>query len=229
MPINEKRMRASNERRERIFSAAHKIIAEHGYDRLTTRGLAEAAGVTAPTLYNLVGSKEEIVTQMAANGVEDVWRRLSLEPSSSPLKLCDAIIDQAHLVFAEDPDFQRAIIIALDRLGVSYSAHTGGRDMGTLAADRCAEIAEQACEMALNHGKLRGNLSPHQLGLQMFIAFRGPLRDWAYGIIDAHDMMRRQKTGFYLAFAADAHDPYRQELLDAAASLAKNKPQLKAA
>jgi AcrR family transcriptional regulator len=49
------------ERRERITSAARKLIAERGYDGLTMRDLARAARVSVPTLYNLFGSKDAII------------------------------------------------------------------------------------------------------------------------------------------------------------------------
>ncbi len=49
------------ERRERILEAARGIIGEKGYEALTMRELARASRVTVPTIYNLVGSKEQVL------------------------------------------------------------------------------------------------------------------------------------------------------------------------
>lgn len=49
------------ERRERILAEAREIIGAHGFEGLTMRALAQAAGVTVPTIYNLIGSKDEVL------------------------------------------------------------------------------------------------------------------------------------------------------------------------
>jgi AcrR family transcriptional regulator len=49
------------ERRERILEAARTIIGARGYEGLTMRDLARASRVTVPTIYNLIGSKEEVL------------------------------------------------------------------------------------------------------------------------------------------------------------------------
>lgn len=54
------------ERRERILEAARGLIEAHGYDGLTMRDLAEAGGVTVPTIYNLIGAKEQVLLAAVA-------------------------------------------------------------------------------------------------------------------------------------------------------------------
>jgi AcrR family transcriptional regulator len=49
------------ERRERILAAAREIIATSGYPGLSMRDLARQSRVTVPTIYNLVGSKDEVL------------------------------------------------------------------------------------------------------------------------------------------------------------------------
>ncbi len=53
--------RQMNERRERILSAAREIISTRGFERLTMRNLAQASGVTVPTVYNLIGSRKQVL------------------------------------------------------------------------------------------------------------------------------------------------------------------------
>lgn len=58
------------ERRERILEAAREIIAEQGFEGLTIRALAQAASVTAPTIYNLVGNKDQVLVAAVAEQTE---------------------------------------------------------------------------------------------------------------------------------------------------------------
>lgn len=49
------------ERRQRILESARRLIELHGYEGFTMRQLAGESRVTAPTLYNLVGNKEQVL------------------------------------------------------------------------------------------------------------------------------------------------------------------------
>ena len=49
------------ERRERIIEAARELIEAKGFHGLTMRDLASASRVTVPTIYNLIGSKEQVL------------------------------------------------------------------------------------------------------------------------------------------------------------------------
>lgn len=49
------------ERRERILAAARDVIGQRGFEALTMRDLARASRVTVPTIYNLIGSKEQVL------------------------------------------------------------------------------------------------------------------------------------------------------------------------
>lgn len=76
MPLGEKR-RAR--RRERIMRSARDLLAREGYDNITMDRLADACGVTKPTLYNAFGSKDELL----AAAVHDVYSRI-LERAAAP-------------------------------------------------------------------------------------------------------------------------------------------------
>jgi len=48
-------------RRQQILEAARGLIETDGYEALTMRNLANKSGVTVPTIYNLVGNKEQVL------------------------------------------------------------------------------------------------------------------------------------------------------------------------
>jgi len=225
--MSETRARNMEKRRQRILDAARTIIVGKGIDGLTTRGLAEAADVTAPTLYNLIGGKEEIIRVMIAEGVEKVWDRLDFNACDTPLEMAEMVIEIAYEEVMSDMDYFRAVTIATDRIAGSYAARG---DLGTShssAGQRSVDMAATACRAAISQGQLSGRISAEILGLEMFISYRGPMRDWAYGIISAGECRRRQMRGFYLIMAADASPDFREillqkiELLDADATASK--------
>lgn len=224
-----KREHSIAQRKQRILDAARAIIAQEGYDALTTRGLAKAAGVTAPTLYNLVGDKIAIISAMATASIEELWGRLHLEERGSPLAMADAVLDEAFGQIMADRDFNRANLIALERLGIAFAYHPTRDDPGAHGARRSVEMAEYACREAQRLGQLRGILDAHDLAVQMFAVYRAPLDDWLHEAIDAEEMLRRQRIGFYTVMAADASDEFRAELLARIAKLTSSKTAREAA
>lgn len=54
--------------RERIVEAAAALVAEGGRDALTTRSVAAAAGVQAPTIYRIFGDKDGLIEAVVLHG-----------------------------------------------------------------------------------------------------------------------------------------------------------------
>src|SRR3954451_4264717 len=58
------RERQAQQTRDEILRAARHLFAERGYSRTRVRDIAEAAGVSAQTVYDSVGSKQALVAQL---------------------------------------------------------------------------------------------------------------------------------------------------------------------
>ena len=222
--MSDKRALGIAQRKERIFAAARSIIARDGFEALTTRALAKAAGLTVPTLYNLIGDKTEIIAQTLEGSVEKVWQRLEFDRRATPLEMADAIIDEAYAVIREDRNYHRSILTLLDRAGISFAANAERTDAGARAAQRCVDMAEFACEAAIREGLLRGNIPASELGQLMFMAYRGPMRDWIEHVVEDDEMLRRQRRGFYLVMASDASDAFRAHPIERTSALSPAQP-----
>lgn len=73
--------------RVRILDAASKIIASGGIAALTTRAVASAASVQAPTLYRLFGEKRGLLNAVAEHGLATfVARKVTAEPHPDPVQ-----------------------------------------------------------------------------------------------------------------------------------------------
>lgn len=74
------------ELRTRIVGAAARLLHEHGPAAVTTRGVAEAAGVQAPTLYRLFGDKDGLLDAVAEHELARyVTGKTHAEDSDDPI------------------------------------------------------------------------------------------------------------------------------------------------
>lgn len=64
--MNEERRAA----RHQVLQVAAKLLEEGGSEAVSTRAVAAAAGVTAPTLYRMFGDKDGLLAELAAYGFE---------------------------------------------------------------------------------------------------------------------------------------------------------------
>jgi AcrR family transcriptional regulator len=131
------------ERRERILEAARGLIEREGYDGLTMRSLAEAGGVTVPTIYNLVGSKEDVL--FAA--VEEQTSRFVLEIERARGDLM-GVVDATVRHLLRRPRYYRALLLVLLGADAPDPSRRHVNDALALeietALDRIAEAGELA-------------------------------------------------------------------------------------
>ena len=60
------------ERRKRILDVTYALLAEHGYDSLSMKMIAETAGVAERTLFNIYSTKDALIATSARERTEDI-------------------------------------------------------------------------------------------------------------------------------------------------------------
>lgn len=90
--------------RNEILQAARRLFAERGYTRTNVRDIAEAAGVSAQTVYDSVGNKQALVARLndlidAEAGIAEIARAAggSSDPvpvAATPAKVTRAILER---------------------------------------------------------------------------------------------------------------------------------------
>jgi AcrR family transcriptional regulator len=88
-------------KRDRVLSAARNTFLRYGYKRVTMNDIAEAAGISRPSLYLVFGSKEEIF-----KGVYEHWVKENLaeiEGKIAPLKTADEKLRAAFELWTVRP------------------------------------------------------------------------------------------------------------------------------
>ncbi|WP_299327230.1 TetR/AcrR family transcriptional regulator [Parasphingopyxis sp.] len=212
-------------RRDAILGEAQRVIGEQGFDALNLRALAEAASVTVPTIYNLIGSKDAVLVALIEQAVTRIEDALESFGDVPALEQAEAVVIQSTAIFEADENFFRAAMIAGEHID-SREDHLGRS--GWIHA-RSTEMAAQACRAGQREGLLRGDIASGTLGEQMYALYRTALYDWTHRMISIEEFRCIALRGFYVCMAADATDAFRTTLLDRIAALAESRVVVKAA
>lgn len=96
----------------RLVDAVAHVIAVTGYDGLTVRTVAKAAGVSAASAYNYFASKEHLLAEV-------YWRRLAalppveLDSRATPGERMRAAVEPVVLSVAQEPELAAGVTTAL--------------------------------------------------------------------------------------------------------------------
>ena len=202
------RPKGKESRRARIIREAHKMIGEDGYDGLSLRKLATASGVTVPTIYNLIGSKEQILIELFRAWIGQIETELDEIDEDQPLELAEAIITKAIGLIRQDEVFFRAAHLALNRL---IEADTNRAQFDQFG-HKASSMQITAVSLAQQQGLLKGLVPAHVLGTQIFFNYNEASRYWMFGRNTLDEFQNAALTGLYLNFLADASDDFAPEL-----------------
>ena len=213
--------------RERLLAAADELFYAEGVQTVGIDRIIERAGVAKGSLYNVFGSKEELVAAYLASRHDGTTRRLTnaIEGFDDPRRKILAVFDAQALLFKE-PGFNGCAFIA-----ASTEARPGG--LVQSAADRFrawiramfTDLAEQA-----------GAPDPASLGRQLQLLYDGAglaarmdhcdpgiepsARDAAQALLDAaltrsHQAGSRVRADRSEVVASPPSEPARKEAIDA--------------
>lgn len=96
----------------RLLDAVPDVIARTGYEALTVRAVAAAAGVSPQTAYNHFSSKEHLVASV-------YWRRLVTAPAleftadRTVAQRVEQALSAVALAVADEPELARGVTVAL--------------------------------------------------------------------------------------------------------------------
>ncbi|TFH24641.1 MAG: TetR/AcrR family transcriptional regulator [Myxococcales bacterium] len=216
-----KTLRAINvgARRRRILEAAGELIAREGMDALSMRKLAREAGFSVTTLYNLFGSRDDIVCALVHDLVDRIDRILDVEaPLDDPIERCRAVITVSIAYILEHESLCRPMFVAL------YAGLSAPPSDRFGMPERAAGMQRVAIEAAVERGLLRDVLAPDVLGSQIYHGYDMACSLWARGLIDTAEFEARALYGLYVALLSVASDALRPDL---EAELKKLEPDLR--
>jgi AcrR family transcriptional regulator len=216
-PTTQLRAQNMQKRRERILAQARELLTVQGFEALNLRELARQAAVTVPTIYNLLGNKEEVLVALFAEVLGEIEARVRAVPGGDDaLTRASAVVLESTGLFAEDQDYYRSAFLAVECLNQSGAYHDKVTQLYAWG-ERLTTDGVLACREAK---LLAGRVASPLLGELVLRAFRTSCREWAFAQISIEEFRRRALTDVYITLAADAVDNFRAVLMDKIAALA---------
>lgn len=140
------------ERQKHILAVVREQISAVGYDALNIRDLAAASGVALKTLYNLYGSKDELLLAAVAELLEDVQHLEHVEGAEPGIPRYLAYIDAVAGQIVATPAYADTMARTLFQAGREH------RLVNVLIGD-AVRIAKESLEYAQAQGELREELN----------------------------------------------------------------------
>ena len=103
--------RAQRERRRRIVHAALDLLADHEYDAIQVRDIADAAGVALATLYRYFSSKEHLYAAVLLEWAADYPVGLDRAAGTDPEARIRALMRRAVRAFERAPHVMRVVVV----------------------------------------------------------------------------------------------------------------------
>ncbi len=200
-------------RRQRILESARKLLQEAGPEGFSMRKLARQAGLSVTTLYNLLGSREQILQALIRDSVERLENpavqvaAADLPDLPKPLRRAVMAMEGVLQHVIDNGDLLRPLIVADFRTG-SWS-RLGQQEEGERFRSS-KDAVRSAVRDALDAGQLLQVVGLDFLEAQLHVGWELALDLWAFGVLDDEAFRLRSLIGFQvalLAFAAPSARP----------------------
>jgi len=197
-------------RRQRILESARTLLTEAGQDGLSMRKLAKEADLSVTTLYNLVGTREDILRALIEDSAEHFESTVSVPESigdslTRTMKAFDSLLE--HLV--ADDAVLKPLIVA--NIATGYGEELRKEEHSLF--HRGAKNTVRQCLLdALAEGQIRDVVSLEFLEGQFYVGLELALDRWAFGLVDADELRVKSLWGAYLTLLAVASPENRPQL-----------------
>lgn len=164
------------ERQQRILESARREVSRLGYDGLTMRGLADAAGVALKTLYNLYSSKDELLFAAVGGLLEDLRALPEVQEADPGLPMALAYVQVLAETIVREPAYADAMARAL------FRSAAGEQLVDILLEDSINTMAANLA-VAAGNGELVAGTDIEAMARQMVAAQWGIVLLWQKGLI----------------------------------------------
>ena len=159
------RQERSRRRVEGLLDAAERIVVERGVDALTTRDIAEAAGVPVASLYQYFSDKEDVLLALAERDMEEMDTQVAEDLGKLEVLSVAGLVRTTMLAFVSVYHRRRAFVEIYLRGRTNLAVHRFGREHN----DR---IAETLRAFAIERGLATEALTDAVAGLAIEVGDR---------------------------------------------------------
>jgi AcrR family transcriptional regulator len=196
---------AKTQRRDDILAAARRLIRRSRDLGFSMRALAEEAGVSIATPYNLFGSKHSILLAVLDTDLVDFEAALRELKADEISVLFEAVgLMTEHLT--GEPDFYRSVLSGLSR--------EGGPRFRLMVSGPRYLLWKRLLAQATDAGLLRRDIDLDPFTVTLSQLMLANVIEWAQGALEPEEMEARIQYGLALALLG-VSTPRCREQLDA--------------
>jgi len=208
--VSGKRDQNKAKRRDAILDALISELNKKNSADVTNEDIAALAGVSPATVYNLVGTREDLMMAAINRDLDALDRSLAEHAELDPLETAVLTVELAvESMTANSAAFRQIIPIARRVAGP-----------GTLNRDPSSFLV-QAMRRAQAAGLIRSEIDASGLGRQIYLSYAGAVSLWSAGRIDDDGFRTASLHGLYTALAAAATEQYQPEFVESFVRLSK--------
>ncbi|MEN8722356.1 MAG: TetR/AcrR family transcriptional regulator [Alphaproteobacteria bacterium] len=202
-----KREEAKNRNKDRIIAAARQLMQAPG-GTLSMRELADMAGVSVATPYNLFGSKQEVIVAVLDDDVQALQQSVS-DVGGDPIDGFFGVIDVSVGMLASAPAFYRtgARAVQTDMMDGDLQRHLREPRHTVLR-----QLVQRAVQQGFISHKISVDIFAVQLGQTLMIW----VQSWANDHVTLDQLSDYLTYAFALSLAGVVADEHKQRVLDKA-------------
>ena len=184
-----RRDEAKAHNRSRIRAAAAELIRAEGIGSLTMRRLAERAGVSLRTPYNLFGSKTDVLIALLQDAGFQPFPENSGQDGRSLIEHLQFALTRIETFFGSDEDYYREIYE-----GIMTSDHREARRSGL---DRVIDVVQRLIGHAVAQGELHQDTDVALLGRHLAVELLAVLGMWGSGLLSNHESISQVRRAWF--------------------------------
>ena len=214
------REKGKERRRQRILDAVTASIRDEGLEGLSTAKIAERAEVSVATLYNLIGSRDEILRALLAQQSEGFARNLEERLSAqadeaNPFETVLAYADTTYDLLQKDEATYRAVQKAIFQLNFSRDKSSGIFVSGDGSVAFLYQSLKKLKKDQLISSKVNVGLMVEQMVMAQVIL----LEHWSLGLIGLKRYRLSCRFNLLLLLKSWAEPEFQDQLAEMALDL----------
>ena len=190
-------------RRDAILDATVTLFGQRPAEAVTTEEIAALAGVAPATVYNLIGTRDDVVRAVVARILAELAQSLAQLDPTDPIAAAQLVVDQTVAAFVADSAAFRQIVRLAPR---------GSSTRPDLVDPSEFQVA--AMRQAQHLGIIRDGVDAGGLGRQIYLSYLGAMNLWSTGRLDDDGFLIAAEHGLFTALAAAATDGHRERFVD---------------
>ena len=180
-------------RRGAILNAARSLMREDG-PQVTAERIAQHAGVSTATVYNLIGPRERLLGLILSELFEDLSATLAAMDLADPILFGDAVVVVSAQMFIADADLWRRVAPEVSGLFAS--------SVQPYVSFQPINLQRHAMARAKAQGLLSRAADPHVTAMHIYAAYVGALTLWAGGVLSNPEFVSQAQSGYWAVLAA---------------------------